>query len=257
MLVGRRLSYSDADYPAFSLRDGSIAWTWHRPDGCRAEGFETVGAVHHRIIISMQCGAQARFVLLDSATGRQVAEHVVATTTADVVWLRVVTDPDRSLALLSGFHSVRPEEAVQLLDGESGQILPMPVRLGKLIGHGLGTGRESVEPFVLRDARTGEVRHPKTIGYCALDGVLLESMVLCVVRRDSSWITGFMDTGHADLTLTPLGTQQAAELPVDLGPRERSGSEHALELVAANGAVIVYSDIDGRGGSGNVVVGLQ
>jgi hypothetical protein len=42
-----------------------------------------------------------------------------------------------------------------------------------------------------------------------------------------------------------------------LGPREKSGSEHALELIAANGAVIVYFDIDGRDGSGNVVVGLQ
>jgi hypothetical protein len=59
------------------------------------------------------------------------------------------------------------------------------------------------------------------------------------------------------LTLTPLVTQPAAELPVTLGPRDEHSSDHPLELVAANGAVIVYSGIDGRGDSGNVLVGLQ
>jgi hypothetical protein len=216
-----------------------------------------VGALHHRTIVSVKCGTESRFVLLDGATGRQVGEHVVATTTRRNLLPRVVIAPDRSLALLKAFSAVRPEQEVQLLDVESDQILPMRSALHSLFGHGLATGSKTQETFVLRDARTGEVRYPKTIGHCALDGALLESMALCVARPDYRWITGFMETGHADLTLTPLGTQQAAELPVDLGPRERSGSEHALELVAANGAVIVYSDIDGRGGSGNVVVGLQ
>jgi hypothetical protein len=257
VLVGRPMWDDDADYPAISLRDGRTVWAWHRPDGCRAEDLHAVGALHHRIIVSVKCGAESRFVLLDGASGRQVGEHVVATTTRRNPLPKVVIAPDRSLALLEAFDAVRPEQEVQLLDVESDQILPMRSALHSLIGHGLATGSKIQEMFVLRDARTGEVRYPETIGHCALDGVLLESMVLCVARRDYSWITTFMDTGQAHLTLTRLGTQQVAVLPVDLGPREKSGSEHALELVAANGAVIVYSDIGGRGGSGNVVVGLQ
>jgi hypothetical protein len=257
VLVGRPMWNDDGAYPAFSLRDGSIAWTWHRPDGCRADDLYSVGALHHRIIVSVKCGAQARFVLLDSATGRQVGEHVVATSTKRNLPPEVITAPDRLLALLKAHDSVPPEQAYQLLDVESDQILPVRYPLYSLIGHGLATGSETLKQFVLRDARTGEVRYPKTIGRCALDGALLESMALCVARRDYSWIRGFIDTGRADLTLTPLATQQAAELSVDLGPREKSGSDRSLELVAVNGAVIVYSDIDGRGGSGNVVVGLQ
>lgn len=257
VLVGRPMWNDDGAYPAFSLRDGGIAWTWHRPDGCSADDLHSVGALHHRIIVSVRCGAQARFVLLDGATGRQVGEHVVATSTKRNLPPEVITAPDRLLALLKAHDSVPPEQAYQLLDVESDQILPMRYPLRRLIGHGLATGGETWKVGPLHDARTGEVRQPETIGYCAVDGVLLESMVLCVARRDYSWITGFMDTGQADLTLTQLGTHQAAELPVDLGPREKAGSEHALELVAANGAVIVYSDIDGRGGSGNVVVGLR
>jgi len=82
-------------------------------------------------------------------------------------------------------------------------------------------------------------------------------MVLCVRRGDYSWVRTFLDTGEATLTLTPLGTQQPAELPVNLGPRNEHDTDRPLELVAANGAVIVYSRIDGRGGSGNMLVGLQ
>jgi hypothetical protein len=257
VLVGRGLWDNDGDYPAFSLRDGSRAWTWRRPQGCRGEDLHAVGALHHRIVISVKCGTESRFALLDSATGRQVGEHVVAIPAQRNLSPEVVTAPDRSLALLKAHYSVRPEQAVQLLDVENDQILPMRVRLSGLIAHGLATDGNILQPPLLRDARTGEVRYPQAISSCAFSGVLLESMVLCVRRGDYSWVTGFFATGRATLTLTPLGTQQSAELPVTLGPREEHDSDRLLELVAANGAVIAYSGIDGRGGSGNVLVGLQ
>ncbi|GLW32663.1 hypothetical protein Areg01_56010 [Actinoplanes regularis] len=256
VLVGRGLWENDGDHPAFSLRDGSTAWTWHRPEGCRGEGLHAVAALHHRVIISAKCGAESRFVLLDSATGRQVGEHVVAIRAEGILPPGVVTAPDRSLALLKAVYAVRPEQAVQLLDVESGQVLPMKVQLSRLIGQGLATDGNTLKPPLLRDARTGEVRHQQEISSCAFSGVLLESMVMCV-RRGDRWLTRLLDEGQATLTLAPLGTQQAAELPVDLGPRDERSSDRPLELVAANGAVIVYSAIDARGGSGNVLVGLQ
>jgi hypothetical protein len=256
VLVGRELWNRRGAYPAFSLRDGSMVWTWHRPDGCDADRFEGVGALHHRIIMSVRCGAESRFVLLDSATGRQVAEHVVAISTKKSQPPTVVTAPDRSLALLKAIYAVRPEQDVQLLDVESGQILPMRSPLNRLIGHGLATDYEIRKPRVLRDARTGEARYPQTISSCAYSGALLESMVLCV-RRDDDWFTRLLDTGQVTLSLIALGTQKATELPVALGPRDENGLEYPLELVAANGAVVVYSRIDGRDGSGNVLVGLQ
>ncbi|GID91871.1 PQQ-binding-like beta-propeller repeat protein [Amorphoplanes digitatis] len=257
VLVGQGLWDDDRDYPAFSLRDGGTAWTWRRPEGCRGEGFRAVGALHHRIVISAKCGAESKFFVLDSATGRQVAEHVVAITPQGSLPPEVVIAPDRSLALLKAYEPVRPEQAVQLLDAGSDRILPMPVPLYRLIGYGLATDGKISKPPLLRDARTGEVRYQQEISSCAFSGVLLESMVLCVRRGDYSWVKTFLDTGKAALTLTPLGTQQPADLPVELGPRNEHDTDRPLELVAANGAVIVYSGIDGRDGSHDTLVGLR
>jgi hypothetical protein len=46
------------------------------------------------------------------------------------------------------------------------------------------------------------------------------------------------------LTPTSLGTRQAAELPVDVGPREQQSAD--LRPLELSGAVILYSDFDGR-----------
>ncbi|MFI7540395.1 hypothetical protein [Actinoplanes sp. NPDC049599] len=256
VLVGRALWDSNGDYPAISLRDGRTAWTWHRPEGCRADSLNDVGALPHRVVIAVTCGAQARFVVLDSATGRQVGEHVVAITTKRNLPAQVITAPDQPLALLHATYAVRPDQVYQLLDVDGDRILPMPFRLERLIGYGLATGGTTTRPPALRDARTGEVRYPETIGSCAFSGLLLADMVLCL-RRDDGWILTLFDTGRATLRLTSLATAQTAELPVELGPRDDHSADHPLELVAGNGAVIVYSGIAGRDGGGNVLVGLR
>jgi hypothetical protein len=255
VLLGRQ-PWDDGAYPAFSLRDGSIVWTWHMPDGCLADDIDAVGALHHRIIVAVKCGAESRFVQLDSATGRQVGEHVVAISTKKSYAPRVETAPDRSLALLKAIYPVRPEQAVELLDVESEQILPMRFSVRGLLGHGLAASGTTRDGSALRDARTGELRYPDTIGRCAYAGALLESMALCV-RHGNDWITALLDTGQLTLTVIPLGTQQATELPVNLGPRDENDADRPVELVAANGAVVVYSRMDGRAGSGNVLVGLR
>jgi hypothetical protein len=256
VLVGRGLWDKAGDYPAISLRDGRVAWTWHQPDGCRSDKYKAVGALRHQVIIAVQCGTQARFVVLDSATGRQVGEHAVTVETGRSLLPGVTPSPDRSLTMLNAYYAVPAEQTSQLLDVASGQVLPMPVPLDRLIENGLATGLETPKARELRDVRTGEVRYPEAISRCAFSGVLLESMVLCV-KRDDGWFTQFIDTGRATLTLTPLATQQPGELPIDLRPRDEGGLDRPLELVAVNGAVVAYSAVDGRNGSGNILLGLQ
>jgi hypothetical protein len=254
VLVTRGRWDSDGEFRAFSLRDGSVAWTWRWPDGCRTDGLDAVAALGRRVIAPVKCGDEARFIVLDGATGRQVGEHTVAVAPQSG-FPRVISAPDGSLALLDAYETVRPELRSQLLDVASDKILPMPARLGRLLPNGLAMAGEGKERVVL-DARTGVPRYPDAIGRCEATGVLLENMVLCL-RRGDDWLRRFVDTGEAVLSLIPLATQQAGDLAVGLGPRAMKGIDRPLELVAANGAVIAYSTIESLDGAGGVLVGLQ